>query len=66
VKLPTCDVKHRWNSTYLLIESSLEIQQQINMFVASDPDLENLRMVQAEWEHLKKVKDFLEVQYTIM
>jgi hypothetical protein len=36
------------------------------MFVASDPDLENLHMVQAEWEHLKKVKDFLEVQYTIM
>jgi hypothetical protein len=35
------------------------------MLIASDPDLEKIRLVQAEWETLRVTKDFLQVSIEV-
>jgi hypothetical protein len=60
--LPSKDVATRWNSTFLMIKSSLPFREAFENLASTDSNYEDCPSPE-EWSQLSAMKDFLELFY---
>jgi len=61
--MPAKDVQHHWNSTYKMLDTSINIKTQLSMWAAGDRDISKFQISEDERDFAIRLRDFLRVSF---